>query len=302
MKTATIEGSLKNIWHGLGRQRIEIPKTVLKSRVLNNKLLQSLYIASLGYYPHAKGHYTYRKRGLPENFIFYCVDGHGWYKIENERFEVSPNEFFILPQNKEHAYGSDEAKPWSIYWIHFGGTSLPDFNEMPVVKEHFRPMYIKTSDTILSLFTSIYKTLESGYSTDNLAFSNMCLSHYLTLFIYNAKHFQITSQAKSNIIDDAIRFMQEHINNNVTLQDLCSHFHYSPSRFSGLFKQKTGYSPIDYFIQLKMQKASQLLDFTNQPIKDIAAIFGFDDPYYFSRRFRKTIGLSPKKYRSIKKD
>jgi AraC family transcriptional regulator, arabinose operon regulatory protein len=301
MRSLTKEGSFKNIWHGLGRQRIEIPRTVLKSKVFPNKLLQPLYVSSLGYYPYAKGHYTYRKKGLPENFIFYCVNGHGWYKIEEERFEVGPNEFFILPPNKEHAYGSHESQPWSIYWIHFGGTSLPDFNKMQVVKNHFKPRHIKTSDTIISLFTSIYKTLESGYSIDNLAFSSMCLSHYLTLFIYNSRHFESIS-TRTDIIDNVIRYMQDNINSNITLQDLCDHFHYSPSRFSGLFKNRTGFSPIDYFIQLKMQKASQLLDFTDQAIKDIAAAFGFDDPYYFSRRFRKTIGLSPKQYRSIKKD
>ncbi|MEI9956017.1 MAG: hypothetical protein WDM90_06860 [Ferruginibacter sp.] len=90
------EGSHKNIWYGLGRQRIEIPKTILKSRVQNNLLLKHLHICSIGYYPKAKEHYTNRKKGLPENFIFYCVDGHGWYKIEDQRYEIGPNEFFHL--------------------------------------------------------------------------------------------------------------------------------------------------------------------------------------------------------------
>ncbi len=301
MKPVAKEGSYKNVWHGTGRQRIEIPKTVLRMHVLNNRLLQSLYIGSLGYYPQAKGHYTYRKKGLPENFLFFCVAGQGWYKLGNERFDVRANEFFILPQNREHAYGSNDDDPWTIYWIHFGGTALQQFNELPTVREHFRPMYIKTSDTILELFRKIYTTLESGYSIDNLAFSNLCLSHFLTLFLYNSKHFD-TTITRSDIIDEAIRFMQNNIHHNITLQDLCAEFHYSPSRFSSLFKQRTGYSPIDYFIQLKMQKASQLLDFSDHSIKDIAATFGFDDPYYFSRRFRKTIGVSPKNYRAIKKD
>lgn len=301
MKTTPKEGSFKNIWHGTGRQRIEIPKTVLKARVLNNALLQGLYIASLGYYPQARGHYTYRKKGLPENFLFYCVDGKGWFKLNGERFEVSPNEFFILPQNKEHAYGSHETEPWTIYWVHFGGTALADFNAMQIVNDHFRPAHIKTSDSIVALFHKIYQTLESGYSTDNLLFSNLCFTHFLTLFLYNAKHFD-SSITKTDVVSNAIRYMQENVSANLSLQDLCAHFHYSPSRFSSLFKQRTGYSPIDYFIQLKMQKASQLLDFTDQSIKDIAGSFGFDDPYYFSRRFRKTIGMSPKKYRAVKKD
>ena len=147
----------------------------------------------------------------------------------------------------------------------------------------------------------LYKTLEMGYSIDNLTFSNLCLGHFLTLFIYNDKHYETTDE-KKDMIDEAILYMQQHVHDNISLQDLCAFTHYSPSRFSSLFKQKTGYAPIDYFLQLKMQKASQLLDFTDKSVKDIGAVFGFDDPYYFSRRFTKIFGMSPKKYRSIKKD
>jgi AraC family transcriptional regulator of arabinose operon len=296
------QGSHKNIWYGLGRQRIEIPKTILKSKVLNNAFLKGLYLSSLGYYPKAKGHYTYRKNGLPENFLFYCVDGHGWYKIGGQKYEVGPNEFFILPQNVEHFYGSSEDHPWSIYWIHFGGDSLPTFNKMHAVQKHFKPFYIKDNGDILSLFVRIYKALEGGYSIDNLMFVNMCLNHYIALFVYNAKHYTINQPEKVEWIDGAISYMQEHINSNISLDDLCKHCNYSTSRFSSLFKQKTGYAPIDYFIQMKMQKASQQLDFTNSSIKEIAMNMGFDDPYYFSKRFRKVIGVSPQKYRLLKKD
>ncbi|MEI6949308.1 AraC family transcriptional regulator [Paraflavisolibacter sp. H34] len=295
-------GSHKNIWHGIGRQRIEIPKPILKSRVQNDSWLKQLYISSLGYYPKAEGHYTYRKKGLPENFLFYCVDGNGWYKIGDKQYKVNPNEFFILPQNVEHAYGSADKDPWSIYWVHFGGEQLPYFNSMLSVQEHFKPAYIKGSDEVFALFSRMYKTLELGYSTDNLVFANMCLSHFLSLFIYNSRHSAVQATDKMDAIDSAIRYMQEHINENISLNDLSRTYNYSTSRFSNLFKQKTGYAPIDYFIQMKMQKASQQLDFSDRSIKEIALNLGFDDPYYFSRRFSKIIGVSPTKYRSIKKD
>jgi AraC family transcriptional regulator, arabinose operon regulatory protein len=293
------EGSHKNIWYGLGRQRIEIPRIVLKSRVLDNPLLKHLHICSIGYYPKAKDHFTYRKKGLPENFIFYCVDGHGWYQVGKQRYEVNPNEFFVLPQNVEHSYGSSEEHPWTIYWIHFGGDSLPHLNEMQVMQEHVKPFYIKNNGDIIPLFLKIYKTLELGYSIDNLLFANMCLSQFLTLFIYNNRHYEAATQDKSDCVDNAILFMQEHINDNISLNELSSKHHYSVSRFSNLFRRKTGYAPIDYFIQMKMQKACQHLDFTNRSIKDIAFSMGFDDPYYFSKRFRSIIGKSPKKYRTM---
>lgn len=295
-------GSHKNIWHGLGRQRIEIPKPVLKARVQNNEWLRQLYICSLGYYPKAEKHYTYRKKGLPENFLFYCVDGKGWYKIGERKYQVSTNEFFMLPQNVEHAYGSDDEHPWSIYWIHFGGESLPELNKMPVVQKFFKPTLIKNGGDIAAQFSKIYKTLELGYSTDNLMYANMCLSYFISLFIHNEKHYTVNASATNDCIDSAILFMQEHIHENLTLEQLSKQYSYSPSRFSSLFRQKTGYAPIDYFIHMKMQKASQHLDFSNRSVKDIAMSMGFDDPYYFSKRFKKITGMSPKKYRSMKKD
>ena len=296
------QGSHKNIWYGLGRQRIEIPRTVLKNKVHNNSFLRGLHVCSLGYYPKAKGHYTYRKNGLPENFLFYCVDGHGWYQVDGQKYEVAPNEFFILPQNTEHAYGSSEDHPWSIYWVHFGGDQLPYLNELQSVKQHVKPGYIKNNGDIIAEFTKIYKALELGYSIDNLLYANMCLSHFISLFVYNSRHYSVTTPDKLDIVDAAILYMQQNINENLSLSQISSHANYSVSRFSNLFKQKTGYAPIDYFMQMKIQQACQQLDFTDRSIKDIAITMGFDDPYYFSKRFKQVIGIPPQKYRSLKKD
>jgi AraC-like DNA-binding protein len=292
----------KNRWYGMGRQHIEIPRPILKSRVQKDSWLKQLYISSLGYYPRAEGHFTHRKKGLPENIIFYCVDGHGWYKLGDKQYEVNPNEFFMLPENVEHAYGSAEKDPWTIYWVHIGGEQLPYFNSMLSVQEHFKPAYIKNSEEIFSHFSKMYKTLELGYSTDNLVFANMCLTHFLSLFIYNSRHSEAQTSDKMDVVDRAILYMQEHIKENMSLNELSRMFNYSSSRFASLFKQKTGYAPIDYFIQMKMQKACQQLDFSDRSVKEIAINLGFDDPYYFSRRFSKIIGMSPTNYRSVKKD
>jgi len=234
--------------------------------------------------------------------LIYCVDGHGWYKLGNKQYRVHPNEFFILPENVEHEYGSDEKDPWTIYWMHIGGEQLPYFNSLLSVQEHFKPAYIKSSDEVFSHFSKMYKTLQLGYGTDNLIFANLCLTHFLSLFVYNSRHSEVQTFDKMDVVDRAVHYMHEHIQENVSLSDLSRAVNYSSSRFSNLFKQKTCYAPIDYLIQMKMQKACQQLDFSDLPIKEIASNLGFFDPYYFSRHFTKIIGVSPKKYRNIKKD
>ena len=61
-------------------------------------------------------------------------------------------------------------------------------------------------------------------------------------------------------------------------------------------------SPIEYFIHLKMQKACQLLYTEDSRVKQIAALLGYDDPYYFSRLFKKYMNTSPETYRkSVRK-
>ena len=64
-----------------------------------------------------------------------------------------------------------------------------------------------------------------------------------------------------------------------------------------VFKEQTGHSPMDYFIQLKMQHACKLLAFRRDSIGQIGKELGYQDPYYFSRAFRKVIGMSPTEYR-----
>jgi AraC-like DNA-binding protein len=71
----------------------------------------------------------------------------------------------------------------------------------------------------------------------------------------------------------------------------------SASHFSNLFHKATGMPPIDYFIHIKMQKACQLLYTNDDKIRNIATTLGYDDPYYFSRIFKKYIGSSPEQYR-----
>ena len=110
----------------------------------------------------------------------------------------------------------------------------------------------------------------------------------------------ITAKGEEAVVQ-AISYMKDNLHNSLTLADISSAANFSPSHLHTLFKHSTGHAPVDYFIQMKMQSASKQLYFTNKSIKEIAAQFGIFDSCYFSRLFKKTIGISPSEYRNLSK-
>jgi AraC-like DNA-binding protein len=99
-------------------------------------------------------------------------------------------------------------------------------------------------------------------------------------------------------IEAAMDAMCNDIQSPKRLSEYAKNANLSVSQFSFLFNQHTGVSPMTYLIEIRMQRACEYIDTTNQSIKEIAYELGFEDPFYFSRAFKKCTGLSPSQYRS----
>ena len=95
----------------------------------------------------------------------------------------------------------------------------------------------------------------------------------------------------------SIAFISQHLNEPIKVTQLAETANLSPSYFWSLFKQKTGYAPIDFLIRLRMHQACHLLNRTEMTVKQIAAILGYKDSFYFSRVFKSIHGVAPTIYR-----
>ena len=113
------------IRHGFDGQRLVFFPFYIEEEALNNPLSADLVLHSMGYFPKAKGHFINRPLGCNEYILIYCTKGEGWFVVNNNKYQVKENQFFILPADKPHSYGADDNSPWSIYWAHFKGSKAP---------------------------------------------------------------------------------------------------------------------------------------------------------------------------------
>lgn len=105
------------------------------------------------------------------------------------------------------------------------------------------------------------------------------------------------SDQRKQIIYDILQYIHLHYQSEITLKDIASHFNFSPSYISRLFKKTTGVSFRHYLIKYRLKKAQKLLIHSDQLIADISDQVGFSEPAYFSRTFKKEFQITPAQYR-----
>jgi AraC family transcriptional regulator of arabinose operon len=280
-----------------GEKILEVPRSVI-SACQKNALIAGLYITRMGFYPRAANHYFQRPGGIAQTILLYCTDGRGWIAHHNKKIELSANELFMLPAGIPHSYGSDAKAPWSIYWMHIAGKSCNEMAHTIMSSGMDSPVKIVYSEARIRLFYKMLDGVFNGFTTSNILFANLSLPHFLASFIAPENFSDKQPEMKmGSATEKAMLYIQQHYSEEVVLDDIARAAGRSVSFFSRKFRSDTGYSPVGYLNYIRIQKACQLLHFTDIRVNELAFKVGFNDPFYFSRYFRKHIGISPFQYR-----
>ncbi|MFJ9500192.1 helix-turn-helix domain-containing protein [Brevibacillus centrosporus] len=101
---------------------------------------------------------------------------------------------------------------------------------------------------------------------------------------------------KPTLVEQVMAYLDKHHAEQITLDLLAKQFHYSVRYLTRIFKMRTGYSPIDYLIKVRIQKAAERLQGTDATLQEIAASVGYADPFYFTRLFKKHTGMTSNQY------
>lgn len=242
--------------------------------------------------------YSYR---LPASMFLIATRGGAQVLLDGiayilNRFQVMHSgkgaQMDIFPTDEEFEY----------YMIFYrAAIPLPIRQEIVTAMERSSPFHMKyvfLPNEPISLFHKV-KLMDQEWrqSGSPERFQVKSLFYQFVNSILQQLHRQGIDRNEPDLAAQVILYFEEHFAESINLESLAESLNYSVPHLLFLFKKRTGYSPIDYLIRIRIDRAVNLLAETDAAIREIAASVGYKDPYYFGRLFKKYKGVSPDRFR-----
>ncbi len=290
------------IREGFPGQRLVVLPREVAARCRRLPVVRDLHVTDIGHFPAAAGHYVQRPKPRAETILIYCADGAGWCRMAGRRRRVTKGRALFIPEGVPHTYGADRRTPWSIYWVHFAGTRTADYRAALGVSVRRPLLHVPDTARVVEAFEEMAGHVHHGWTDASLLSLSTGLARFLGLLkVYQRALHPRGLRAQEKVLE-SIRFMRENLGRPLSLRDLAARVYLSPSHYSALFRRQTNASPLKFFARLRMQRACALLDGTDLLVSQIGEGLGYGDPFYFSRAFARTMGLSPARYRAMSED
>lgn len=272
--------------------RYVIPGPITRA-LSRHPLTRDLYPLAFGHYRRAAGHHMHREQHQ-DHLLIYCTEGQAYLSIENQPRVVNPGDLVLIPAGASHRYTASPDNPWTIHWVHYTGPLADDFRIHMGFSDECRIQTIGRQPRLLVDFNGLLSVQQTGFRTIGLVHVTNRLRQLLASVPLAVDETQEIRQPDLETID---HFMREHLAERITLGQLAEMTGLSPAHFATRYRKAAGVSPIQHFLHLKVERACQLLDTTNQSFASISRSLGYDDSYYFSRLFKKVMGQAPSDYR-----
>jgi len=279
-----------------GSLRYLLPQRVL-GLLEKHPLTRELYPVSFGHYRRAQGHSMQRDRHDDE-LLIYCTQGEAEVIIGDQKIQVTAGDLLLLPTGEAHRYSTPDKNPWTIYWIHYRGPLAQYFQTYLGFHGNLRRIHLGYQPRLVVDFNGLLSVQDSGFREQPLIHAANRLRQLLTALPLSHQNAQPQQQTQLNL-DQLHQLMRSHLNDRLDLDQLAEAAGLSRYHFIARYKQLTGQTPIQHYLHMKIERACYLLDTGESSISSIAEQLGYEDSYYFSRLFKKVMGVSPTNYRRV---
>jgi AraC-like DNA-binding protein len=229
--------------------------------------------------------------------------------IEDTMYEVKKNDLFIINSMELHRTIPPHDSVYDRYVIMFNPKYVESFStESTNLLKCFTDKKSASSNRIhlspdqAHAMTSIFKKIEhysktSAYGSDIYTKINFIEILLLINTLYSSSDTQNNHSSSGNYkkVEAILEYINEHLNEDLSLENLSNKFYLSKYYISHLFKDNTGFSVNEYIISRRILKSRELLK-QNIPVLEVSEMVGFNNQCHFIRTFKKLVGISPKQY------
>jgi AraC-like DNA-binding protein len=236
--------------------------------------------------------------------IHTVLNGAGTFQTGNLSQVCRAGDTFVIFPGSLFSYHADLDSPWHYVWVGLQGEAVTSMlsgvgitRDSPLLhSEDINTLYSCYERIRLSFQQSPYPRLESLEASGWLRL----LFHQFGLANKSRLHEQPRElpDVIDRQIDQAIRWISLQFHQHISIDQMASTLGYHRAHLSKAFKQKTGMSPKQYLMKVRMDKAKELLG-GSLTIDQVSSSVGFNDALYFSRQFHNWCGMSPSEYRNI---
>ena len=238
---------------------------------------------------------TLREKGRVDYSLYYIAKGQGYYIRDGKTFPVPEGSLLLyFPGVKQH-YGFQKEDNTQMLWSHFSGTACDQLDTLSqegpvVIPIRDRKQFLHTFERMI---TAHYHRFQIG---DRLCDSYMpVLLALMTLHTESEVAKRLTPGNAQ--LEKVLSRMYAEFNKPIDIREYAAMCHLSEDRFIRLFKAHMGMPPYRYQLNIRIQRAAEMLENDAVSVSDCAEAVGFHDNAYFCRIFKKFTGHPPSFYR-----
>jgi AraC-like DNA-binding protein len=248
---------------------------------------------------HPKSYYFNPEKGriLSEYQIVYISKGKGIFKSEStKKINISKGQAIILFPGQWHTYCPLKESGWNEYYIGFEGQIIDNIVNNGFISPSNQVLEVGVNEDLVNLFTTAMRVAKEDKTAAQQNLSGIAFN-ILGSILSMAQNKNFETKDTAQKIERAKVIMLENIGKEIDAKEIAENLGVSYSLFRKTFKEYTGYAPAQYFQELKLRKAKELLAETNLPIKEISYELNFSSYEYFLSFFKKRVKLTPTEYR-----
>lgn len=236
-------------------------------------------------------------RRLAEYQVIYFLDGAGYFNSDaTGQIKIEKGSLLILFPGKWHTYKPKKEEGWKVFYVGFQGEIMERLCFNSFFSEETQVLQVGFSEVLTALFKRCIEIVKEDGISVQQRLAGIVLN-ILTESLFLAKKTASENDNSHEIIERAKTIMYDHYDREIDLELIAAKLCTSYSRFRKLFKTYTGHSPAQYFQEIKIRKAKEMLLETGLSAKEISTELSFTSYDYFLSRFKKKTGLSPQKFK-----